>query len=237
MKRQWVQIVAVLLLVLFGYFWIVAPSRQAHRMTTELPRNPEAEEILKYIGDRIHGRIRLKAPDRITMENVIETLERDELWNYLSNLIDETPRFFYDEIAHDRLWNSLSSGLQMTYFLVEADSQMLNGGIRQFMQNMSPYEIEESVKAFQKIGANESVKLFEQAIAVYDSKGSWKPGARSNYPDMANWSDDEWENHPILEAIDDARCKSEASHRDWKLFHEYVRMHPEEFLHDRNLIK
>jgi hypothetical protein len=209
MNRRWIQIAAIVLLMMFGYLWMTAPYRQSRR-----------------------GRLKLPAPDRITMENVIETLERDELWNYLSNLIAETPNFFYDESAHDRLWNSLPSGLQMLHILGQADSEMLNGGIRQVMQNMSAYDIEAATKSFRAIGATNTAELFEQAISVYKSKGSWKPAAKSNYPDMSNWSDEEWENHPILDAIDAARCNDEASRRDWKLFDEYVRHHPEQFLHD-----
>lgn len=237
MKRNLVWIVALILMTWLGYLWVIAPYRQAHRMATEPPLSSESDKILKYIGDRVHGRIRLSSPDRITMDNVLETWEKGEFWNYCLNLFQDTPNYYRDPDVHDRVWNSLPRGLQMVCYLTDIDYNILNGGIRQVFTNMSPYEIEESLKMFKAIGAVESAELLERAIAVHDANGCWKPGWKGNYLDNPDWSIEDWRNDPVLNAIDDARCNDESSHRDYKLLDEYVRKHPEEFLHDPNSLK
>jgi hypothetical protein len=65
-----------------------------------------------------------------------------------------------------------------------------------------------------------------QATHVFDTGDI--PEGRSAY-----WfEDNDFHENPILNAIDDARCDDDASRRDYRYLMEYMRRHPDEFLHD-----
>lgn len=172
------------------------------------------------------------APERITLEMARNAGEVD-FWDYLLKLFDRNPEIFKSRVAHDAFIESLPRGLQLHKYLVVFDGDILNGGIRQFFRNHSPWEVEQTVAALEEIGAQESADLIRRAIAVHEEQlgwERWERGSREKYIGPG-YTDPEYEDQPVLDAFDEARCDDDASARDYTLLHAYQRRFPERFVH------
>lgn len=165
-----------------------------------------------------------KVPDRITPE-VIETLcdYPELLWDYLMELFNKNPDSGPKE-GGTGFFASLPRGLQLYYWLVVLDGDILNAGIRKVFWNHPRWEVKEMLLAMETIGAKETADDLRTAMEIYETINI--PKGRTAY-----WSDDEFHAEPTLNAIDAYRCSDEGSERDYAELIAYMRRHPEEFLH------
>jgi hypothetical protein len=152
------------------------------------------------------------------------------LWDYLLSLFDKHRALYSKPSARAALMQSLPYGLQIANYLTVFDGEVLNGGIRQFFHNQTPWEVEQTILALQAIGATTSANQILQAIGVYEEHTDWKRGSKDRFAGPP-WNDSDYGEEPTLNAIDDARCNDESSNRDWGLLADYIRLHPDQFLH------
>lgn len=170
-------------------------------------------------------------PERITFDVVQDAMRDPEiLWDYFLFLSDKLLKTDRSEDGYLALVESLPKGLKLNYYLVRFDSDVLNGGIRQFFHNHTPWEVQQVIDSLETIGAVESAKLIQLAIPVYETLTEWERGSRERIC-PPSWQDPDYMAEPPLNLIDDVRCSNEASYRDYGLLIEYMRKHPEQFLH------
>jgi hypothetical protein len=89
------------------------------------------------------------APNRITPEIVQQATEDPNiLGEYLLDLFKKN-RSAHSAEGNEMFIKSLPYGLQNVNWLVLFDSEILNGGIRQFFWNHSNWEVDETQKALE----------------------------------------------------------------------------------------
>lgn len=231
MNRNLVRIVALILIIGFCVFLIVRPIQQAVQQQSLVSTNSEADQLLQEIAERVQGRKKPIVPAKVTMENLFELAEKGELWFYLQEVFEKNP--FYSKNAKEEVdfLSHLPRGLQIVYFHTYVASDLQNGGIRQVFHNLSPWGIDQAINTFRRIGANETADDLERAIEVYEQHTDWMRGSIERFAGPS-WQDEDYQNEPVLNAIDE-RSNQSAIERDWNLLIHYVHEHPEEFIHDR----
>jgi hypothetical protein len=166
-------------------------------------------------------------PERLTLEVIAQAVEQKEefIWGYLLTVFEKDPEYDSSEAGMQRLLKSLPRGLQLYYWQMIVNHEILNGGIRQLFWNHGPWEIDMALEALEAIGATETAAHVRDALLIFENEET--PESREEF-----WSaDSDFQKDPRLNAIDDARCTDEAAERDWNLMIEYMRRHPEQFVH------
>jgi hypothetical protein len=151
----------------------------------------------------------------------------DEVFEIVSNMLMDIG-YFDEEPGARTLLKNLPRGLQYVYHLVSLDSEVNNGGFRQFLTNWN--EPTEALAALKAIGATDITSLLESAISAYVSS----LGTAGLDTEIANWPKlltFEW---PELRELDlEYHYISESTdYRLFKLLDLYARKHPSEFVYD-----
>jgi hypothetical protein len=131
---------------------------------------------------------------------------------------------------------SLPRGLRLVHSVIRFDSDILNGGIRQYVTNHTQRqfgthagdEVLEDLEALETIGATESAKILRDAIELYRRYG-WPSD-----PEM-RWLDLSPEDEARCEEFGDLRCDDKASGRDHQLLEDYLWQHLDECVLDEEV--
>lgn len=118
---------------------------------------------------------------------------------------------------------SLPRGMRLVHTYMRFDGDVLNGGLGQYFGNHSPDEVYEDLAALKAVGATESAKILEEAIALYSDYGWPSDNLQPRVPEEPG-------DHPEIERLDDMRCNEAASRRDYAIFNAYLQQHLEECL-------
>src|SRR5262245_20401631 len=124
---------------------------------------------------------------------------------------------------------SLPRGIRLVHSIVRFDSDILNGGIQQYVTNhtrlpLGPHagdEVHEDLEALRTIGANESAKILRQAIAIYEKYG-WPSDSETRWLDLSS------KDEAKCEKLDALRCNDKASGRDFRLLEDHLWQHLDE---------
>ena len=123
-------------------------------------------------------------------------------------------------ISHRDFDRSLPRGLRLVHSVVRFDSDILNGGIAQYIgnhtRNGNPDEVFEDLEALETIGANESAAILREAISVATRDFGWPTWSKKSC------ACEFWE-HSDIERLDDIRCNDKSSGRDYSLLDKYLR--------------
>lgn len=117
---------------------------------------------------------------------------------------------------------SLPHGMRLVHTYMRFDGDVLNGGLGQYFGNHSPDEVYEDLAALKTIGATESARILEEAIAVLKLDYGWPSD------DLKTCAYDYPGDHPEIVRLNDLRCNDESSRRDYALLNDYLQQH----LHD-----
>ena len=121
-------------------------------------------------------------------------------------------------LAFDR---SLPRGLRLVHSYTRFDGDVINGGLSQYFGNHLPEEVKEDLEALKTVGATESAKVLEEAIAIYKRDYGWPSKKRKAC------AYDPWD-HPDIERLDHIRCDEDAGRRDYAILDSYLRQRLDE---------
>jgi hypothetical protein len=133
----------------------------------------------RAVEERERERINQQALDRLRLAarpTFADFLAEDDPLGVLWSLISST-------LLHDGRSQSvraLSPSGQVVYFVQVFDSEVLNGGLHQYFSNSSGQYAHEALAALEKLGATQTAKLLQQAIAAFPGKRVPKDWARRN---------------------------------------------------------
>lgn len=170
------------------------------------------------------------APSKITLEFVQKTDDVVWLiWEYVLAMSEHPLKNASSQQERDDFISSLPRGLQLVYYYTMFDGDVLNGGIRQFFYNSTPWTVKQTVLALEAFDAHETAMLLRMAISVYERYG-WPHDSHERWLKLG-WDEPDYAAEQDLKTFDDQRCADETSQRDYLLLNNFAHKHPALFVH------